>query len=85
MTPESPQSSPLFTAWIDPITGNAACTCGAGPVGRGEVRRFMRRHPSECTKRRMFARQLAKGVRCVEDRRTNEEEPEKRPVRRGVT
>ena len=75
----------IFTAAQDPDTGEAFCTCGAS-AKKGEAKRFLQRHPSMCSARRLFNRRLAQGVRCVEDRRTNEEETmneERKPIRRG--
>ena len=58
----------------DPSTGQLVCSCGARS-GKNGVKRFNSRHPEMCSSRREWARQLAKGTRCVEELETNEESP----------
>ena len=52
----------------------AACSCGASAGGRHSVPRFLRRHPSLCSERREFSKQLASGTRSVEDHERREVE-----------
>ena len=59
---------------LDPSTGQLVCSCGARS-GKNGVKRFNSRHPEMCSSRREWARQLAKGTRCVEELETNEESP----------
>lgn len=58
-----------------PITGPMlTCPCGASaPDTTKERKRFQRRHPALCSERKAFNKQLAQGVRSVEDNKVADE------------
>lgn len=60
------------------------CDCGATAPYRGEGLRFNRRHPAMCSERRQVSRELAAGVRCVDDEEGGTVTPKRVNARVGM-